>query len=59
MLLFLIAAVGLYRVPGFDVVRYEWSERLPLLVRIIAVPGAVPCSVRLGWIMRVVYRRWQ
>lgn len=52
MLLFLIASIGLYIVPGFDVVRYEWSETLPLWMRIIAILVHFPCFVFLGWVMR-------
>lgn len=52
MLLFFIAGIGLYIVPGFDVVRYEWSEPLPAWVRIMAMLAHLPCFVLLGWIMR-------
>jgi protein-S-isoprenylcysteine O-methyltransferase Ste14 len=37
MLLFFIAGIGLYLLPGFDVIRYEWSDPLPLWVRVIAM----------------------
>lgn len=52
MLLFVIAAIGLYIVPGFDVVRYGWSESLPLWMMLVAVFIHVPCFVLLGWVMR-------
>lgn len=52
MLLFFIAGIGLYIVPGFDVVRYGWSEPLPLWIRIIAILVHLPCFVFLGWVMR-------
>ena len=52
MLLFFISAYALYIVPGFDVVRYEWSEPLPVLMRIFAIVLHLPCFVMLGWIMR-------
>jgi protein-S-isoprenylcysteine O-methyltransferase Ste14 len=52
MLVFFIAGVALYVVPGFDVVRYEWSEPLPLWLRIIAMILHLPCFVLLGWVMR-------
>ena len=52
MLLFFIAAIGLYIVPGFDVVRYGWSEALPLWMEVIAILIHIPCFVLLGWIMR-------
>jgi protein-S-isoprenylcysteine O-methyltransferase Ste14 len=32
--------------------RYEWSDPLPLWVRVIAMLVHVPCFVLLGWIMR-------
>ena len=52
MLLFLIAVIGLYLVPGLDVVRYEWSEPLPVWMRILAMLLHLPCFVSLGWVMR-------
>ncbi len=52
MSLFSIAGIGLYLVPGFDVVRYEWSEPLPEWMRISALLVHLPCFLLLGWIMR-------
>ena len=52
MLLFFISAYALYIMPGFDVVRYEWSEPLPVWMRIFAIVLHLPCFVMLGWIMR-------
>ena len=52
MLLFSIAGIALYIVPGFDVARYEWSEPLPLWIRIIAMLIHIPCLLLLGWIMQ-------
>ncbi len=52
MLLFFVAGIGLYLLPGFDVIRYEWSDPLPLWVRITAMFVHIPCFVLLGWIMR-------
>jgi len=52
MLLFLIASIGLYIIPGFDVLRYGWSESLPLWMRGIAMLIHLPCFVFLGWVMR-------
>ncbi len=52
MLLFLISAYALFIVPGFDVVRYEWSEPLPVWMRSFAIMLHLPCFVMLGWIMR-------
>ena len=52
MLLFFIAAIGLYILPGFDVVRYEWSESLPIWMKILAMLVHFPCFLFLGWVMR-------
>ncbi|MCK4704187.1 MAG: isoprenylcysteine carboxylmethyltransferase family protein [Gammaproteobacteria bacterium] len=52
MLLFFIAGIGLYLIPGFDVVRYEWSEPFPLWMRITAMLVHIPCFLFLGWVMR-------
>lgn len=52
MLLFFIAGIGLYLLPGFDVVRYQWSDPLPVWARIMAMLVHVPCFMLLGWIMR-------
>lgn len=51
MSLFLIAGIGLYLIPGFDVVRYGWSESLPVWVKVLAMVLHLPCFVMLGWIM--------
>lgn len=52
MSLFFISGIALYIVPGFDVVRYEWSEPLPLWMRYFAMVLHLPCFVMLGWVMR-------
>ena len=52
MLLFFIAGISLYLIPGFDVVRYQWSEPLPLWMRITAMLVHIPCFLLLGWVMR-------
>lgn len=52
MLVFFVAGIALYIAPGFDVVRYAWSEPLPLWIRIAAMFIHLPCFVLLGWIMR-------
>lgn len=52
MLLFFITGIGLYIVPGFDVVRYGWSEPLPVWMRSLGILVHVPCFVLLGWTMR-------
>ncbi|MEN8177692.1 MAG: isoprenylcysteine carboxylmethyltransferase family protein [Pseudomonadota bacterium] len=52
MLLFFITGIGLYLIPGFDVVRYEWSEPLPVWMRILAMLVHLPGFLFLGWVMR-------
>lgn len=52
MVLFVVGGIGLYIVPGFDVVRYHWSEPLPLWMKILAMLVHIPCFFLLGWIMR-------
>lgn len=52
MLVFFVAGISLYIVPGFDVVRYAWSEVLPLWMRVLAMLIHVPCFILLGWVMR-------
>jgi protein-S-isoprenylcysteine O-methyltransferase Ste14 len=53
MTLFFIAGIALYIVPGFDVVRYGWSEPLPIWMKAIAIVIHVPCFYLLAWVMRV------
>lgn len=52
MLLFVIAYIGLYILPGFDVIRYGWSEPLPVWMKILAMFVHLPCFLFLGWVMR-------
>lgn len=52
MSLFLLAAIALYLVPGFDVVRYGWSTALPDWMKFLAMLIHIPCFAALGWIMR-------
>jgi len=52
MSLFLIAGFALYIIPGFDVLRYEWSESLPVWIQTIAMIIHLPCFLLLGWVMR-------
>jgi protein-S-isoprenylcysteine O-methyltransferase Ste14 len=51
MSLFFIAGIALYIIPGFDVVRYAWSESLPLWMKLIAIVIHFPCFLMLGWVM--------
>jgi len=52
MLVFFVAIISLYIVPGFDVMRYAWSEVLPIWMRILAMLIHIPCFILLGWVMR-------
>jgi len=52
MLLFFVAGIGLYLLPGFDVVRFGWSEPLALWMRVTAMLIHIPCFISLGWVMR-------
>lgn len=52
MLVFFVAGICLYIVPGFDVVRYAWSEALPIWMRVLAMLVHIPCFILLGWVMR-------
>lgn len=50
--LMMVAGFGIFLVPGFDVVRFGWSERLPLWVEILAMAVHLPCFLMIGWVMR-------
>jgi protein-S-isoprenylcysteine O-methyltransferase Ste14 len=52
MLFFFIMGIGLYLLPGFDVIRFEWSDPLPLWARVSAMLVHIPCFILLVWIMR-------
>lgn len=52
MLMFFIAGIGLYLIPGFDVIRFGWSESLPMWMKVIGMVVQIPCFVLLGWVMR-------
>ena len=52
MLVFFVAGIALYIVPGFDVVRYGWSDPLPLWMKVVAIVIHIPCFFGLGWVMR-------
>ena len=49
---FFITGIGLYLIPGFDVVRYEWSDPLPVWIRILAMLVHLPSFLLLWWVMR-------
>ena len=52
MSMFFIAGIGLYLVPGFDVIRFGWSEPLPMWMKVVGMVVQIPCFVLLGWVMR-------
>jgi len=52
MLVFMVPAIGLYVIPGFDVVRFGWSDPFPAWVRIVAMLIHIPCFLMLAWVMR-------
>lgn len=52
MVLMFIAGFGIFLVPGFDVMRFGWSEPLPLWVEIVAMAVHLPCFVLIAWVMR-------
>ncbi|MCG8425342.1 MAG: isoprenylcysteine carboxylmethyltransferase family protein [Proteobacteria bacterium] len=52
MLLMFTAGIGIFIVPGFDVVRFGWSEPLPVWVRILALLVHVPGFAFISWVMR-------
>lgn len=51
MLLMFVAGSGIYIVPGFDVVRFGWSEPLPVWVEVLAIVVQVPGLIFIGWVM--------
>lgn len=52
MTIFFAAAIALLIVPGFEVVRYGWSEPLPLWMKAIGFVIQIPCFFGVGWVMR-------
>lgn len=51
MLLMFILAIGFYTGPGFDVIRFGWSQSFPQWLKIIALLVHLPCFIILGWVM--------
>ena len=49
--LMMVAGFGILLVPGFDVVRFRWSEQLPLWVELTAMAMHLPCFALIGWVM--------
>lgn len=52
MTIFFVAAIALLIVPGFEVVRYGWSESLPLWMKVVGFVIQIPCFIGLAWVMR-------
>ena len=52
MVLMFITGIGIYIIPGLDVVRFDWSKPMPVWVEIVAMIAHVPCFVFIGWVMR-------
>lgn len=52
MLLILPAGLGIFVVPGLDVMRFRWSEPLPVWVELLAMAAHVPSLLLIGWVMR-------
>ena len=52
LLLIFIAGFALYVVPGFDVLRFGWSEPLPVWIEILAMVVHVPGFLFIVWVMR-------
>lgn len=51
MLLMIIVGLGIYIVPGFDVLRFQWSEPLPVWIEILAMLVHLPGFIVIGWVM--------
>lgn len=52
MLLMIVVGAAVLIVPGLDVVRFAWTERLPLAIEIVALAIHVPCFMLVGAVMR-------
>jgi protein-S-isoprenylcysteine O-methyltransferase Ste14 len=50
MLLFFMAGIGIFIVPGFDVVRFGWSEPLPVGLELLAMLLHLPSFIFIGWV---------
>jgi protein-S-isoprenylcysteine O-methyltransferase Ste14 len=51
MILMLFPGLGLFILPGFDVVRFGWTEPLPLWTEVVGQALHVPCFAFLAWVM--------
>ena len=52
MVLVFAAGLGMFVVPGFDVVRFGWSAPLPVWVEVLALAAHVPGFLLIGWVLR-------
>jgi protein-S-isoprenylcysteine O-methyltransferase Ste14 len=52
MLLMVVVGVAMMIVPGLDVVRFGWTERLPTAVELAALVVHVPCFLLVGAVLR-------
>jgi protein-S-isoprenylcysteine O-methyltransferase Ste14 len=52
MILMVTAGLAIFIVPGLDVVRFAWSERLPIWVELIALAIHLPCFLMIAAVMR-------
>ena len=51
MLLMFFTSFGIYIIPGFDVVRFGWSQPLPIWIKVIAMVLHLPGFLFLSWVM--------
>jgi len=52
LLLFFVPGIGIYVIPGFDVMRFGWSEPLPVWVELTAMALHLPGFFFIAWVMR-------
>lgn len=50
--LMFVVGIPIYIVPGLDVMRFGWSEPLPVWVEVSAMVLHVPCLLFLAWVTR-------
>jgi protein-S-isoprenylcysteine O-methyltransferase Ste14 len=50
MLLIFVVGLGMFIVPGFDVMRFRWSEPLPVWVEMLALVAHAPCFLFIAWV---------
>ena len=52
MIAMMIPGFGIFVVPGLDVVRFGWTEPLPVWIELVAMAAHLPCFLWIGWVMR-------